>query len=418
MKFWQRIPVKHQYSMVQALYWMSSCALGGYGAVYLQYRGLSNTLIGIAMGGGACFSMGVQPLVAQAAEEIPVFTVKKMVQLLTVLIAGLFALLCLVPMPVMGVMAVYIGMATINNCLPPLLSAMGMEFINRGYYLNFGLSRGMGSIAYAVCAAMLGLVIEKFYPGILGYIYIGLAVLLFLSVSVMKDLGNERRTVRNRFQHEDEVSMLRIVMKNPVLLYLMIGFCLTNMCHAAVGTYAVNIVKNLGGTESILGIANFVMAACEMPVMLLFGWMMGKCSCIRLLKVSAVFFVLKPLFLALAGNLPMAFLGFAMQGMSFGLFTPAAVYYVNNTVAPEKRVKGQAVFSMLTSGAATCVGNFLGGWMQDAFGLKMMLWTCVVMAFAGMLVVMLVPEEHARKTAVNREAKRWGFGRRRKKRVA
>ena len=79
--------------------------------------------------------------------------------------------------------------------------------------------------------------------------------------------------------------------------------------------------------------------------------------------------------------------------MCFGLFTPAAVYYVNSTIDPEKRVKGQAVFSMITSGAATCGGNLLGGWLQDTFGLKIMLAICVVMAFAGMLVVAFLKEE-------------------------
>ena len=56
----------------------------------------------------------------------------------------------------------------------------------------------------------------------------------------------------------------------------MIGFCLANMNNAAVATYTVNIIKKLGGTDTILGFANFVSAASEMPVMLLFGYFMKK----------------------------------------------------------------------------------------------------------------------------------------------
>lgn len=390
------MPVKHQYTLVQALYWVTSCALGGYAAVYLQYRGLSNTLIGVVVGGAACLSMGVQPLVAQIAENFRVFTVKRMLLLMVSIIAVLFGVLTLAPLSIAGVMLVYMAMNTVNNSLPPLLSAMGMEFINRGYYLNFGFSRGMGSISFAVCAAVLGFVIERFHPGVLGYIYIVLAALLFLAISAMKDLGQEKMTVRDCSEDKSEKGMLRSVVKNPVFLSLMAGFCLANINNAAIGTYTVNIVKSLGGTDSILGIANFVAAASEMPVMLLFGYFMKKSNCIRLLKVSAFFFLLKPLVLWGAGSLPMAFLGLALQGLSFGMFTPAAVYYVNSTIAPEKRVKGQAVFSMITSGAATCAGNLMGGWLQDAFGLKMMLGVCACIGLIGFLIVIRLPEESER----------------------
>lgn len=418
MRRLQVISIKHQYSIVQALYWMASCTLGGYAAVYLQYRGLSNTLIGIVVGGAACLSMGVQPLVAQLTETIPFLTVKRMIQLLILCMTGLYAALTFLPLPIVGVMAVYMAMNTLNYCMPPMLSAMGMEFINRGYYLDFGVSRGIGSIAYAFCAATVGFIIDKFFPGVLGYIYMMFAILLILAVSVMKDLGNERRTVRRNPRLDTDDSMLQIVVKNPVLLSLMIGFCLTNMSNAAACTYMVNIVKNLGGTDSTLGIANFVSAASEMPVMLLFAWMLRKRNCIHLLKISALFYVIKPLVLLSAVNLPMAFLGCAMQGMCFGLFTPAAVYYVNSTIAPEKRVKGQAVFSMITSGAATCGGNLLGGWLQDTFGLKAMLGICAAMAFAGMLVIVILPEKRQDNMPVMTGERQQRYRRRRKKRIA
>ncbi|MBS6194540.1 MAG: MFS transporter [Clostridiales bacterium] len=409
MKRLIQMQVKHQYSLVQALYWMTSCALAGYAAVYLQYRGLSNTLIGVVMGGAAFLSMAVQPLVAQMAENVPFLSVKKVIQLLIVLMAGLFFVLTVIPVPAVGVMVIYTVMNTLNCCMAPLLSAMGMEFINRGYYLNFGLSRGMGSIFYAVCAAILGFVIERFLPGVLGYIYVVFAALLLLVVSAMKDLGNEKRTVKQYVHEEQGENIWKTVIKDRVFLSLMIGFCLANMCNSAIGTYTVNIVKNLGGTDSILGIANFVAAASEMPVMLLFGILMKKFNCIRLLKISALFFVIKPLMLLMAGNLPLAFVGLGLQGPSFGLFTPAAVYFVNSTIAPEKRVKGQAVFSMMTSGAATCGGNLLGGWLQDAFGLQRMLLICAAMAVAGLLIVLPLKENAGERMPLRYRIRRWLF---------
>lgn len=383
--------VKHQYTLVQALYWISSCALMGYAAVYLQYKGLSNTLIGIVVGGAACISIGVQPLVAQLSESFRALTVKRLILLMIGLAAVLFAVLTLVPLPVAGIMAVYIGMYTIYNSLPPLLSAMGMEFINRGYYLNFGFSRGIGSISYAFCAAALGIVIDRFHPGILGYVYVGCAVLLCIAIGIMKDLGQEEMTVQRPEQSRQTEPVGHFLRRSPVFVMLMLGFLLGNTGNSCIGTYTVNVIKSLGGSDTILGVANFISAASEMPMMILFGVLMKKMDCIRILKISAFFFFVKPLIILTAGSVPMVFVGLAMQGPAFGLFTPAAVYYVNSTIAPEGRVKGQAVFSMVTSGAATCVGNLLGGWMQDAFGLSWMLAGCVAIGAVGLVIVMMIP---------------------------
>lgn len=397
MKILEKVQVKHQYSVVQALYWMTSCALAGYAAVYLQDRGLSNTLIGVTVGGAACLSMVIQPLAAQIVESISGLTVKKVIQALIVMMAVMFGVLTVFPVPVAGVVILYMGMNTLNYCMPPMLSAMGMEFINRGYYLNFGASRGLGSISYAVCAAVLGIVIDRFFPGVLGYIYVVLAVLLLLAVSAMKDLEEEPDSLQGqelmKQERKPEESIWKTVCKNKTFLCLMIGFCLANMNNAAIATYTVNIIKNLGGSDTILGFANFVSAASEMPVMLLFGYFMKKGNCIRLLKISAVFFLIKPLVLVSANALPLVILGLGLQGLSFGLFTPAAVYYVNSTLIPEQRVKGQAIFSTITAGAATCGGNVLGGWLQDAFGLQTMLWVCAAMALVGVLFVIGLSEK-------------------------
>ena len=396
MKILEKVQVKHQYSVVQALYWMTSCALAGYAAVYLQDRGLSNTLIGVTVGGAACLSMVIQPLAAQVVESISGLTVKKVIQALIVMMAVMFGVLTVIPVPVAGVVILYMGMNTLNYCMPPMLSAMGMEFINRGNYLNFGLSRGLGSISYAVCAAVLGIVIDRFFPGVLGYIYVVLAILLFLAVSAMKDLEAEEPTFQQEIverEKKPEESIWKTVCKNKTFLCLMIGFCLANMNNAAIATYTVNIIKNLGGSDTVLGFANFVSAASEMPVMLLFGYFMKKGNCISLLKVSAVFFLIKPLVLVFANALPLVILGLGLQGLSFGLFTPAAVYYVNSTLIPEQRVKGQAIFSTITAGAATCGGNVLGGWLQDAFGLQTMLWVCAAMALVGVLFVIGLSEK-------------------------
>ena len=390
MKILEKVQVKHQYSVVQALYWMTSCALAGYAAVYLQDRGLSNTLIGVTVGGAACLSMVIQPLAAQVVESISGLTVKKVIQALIVMMAVMFGVLTVIPVPVAGVVILYMGMNTLNYCMPPMLSAMGMEFINRGYYLNFGLSRGLGSISYAVCAAVLGIVIDRFFPGVLGYIYVVLAILLFLAVSAMKDLEAEEPTFQQEIverEKKPEESIWKTVCKNKTFLCLMIGFCLANMNNAAIATYTVNIIKNLGGSDTVLGFANFVSAASEMPVMLLFGYFMKKGNCIRLLKVSAVFFLIKPLVLVFANATAVGYSGTGTSGTFFWTVYTSSCILCKQYADPGTESKRAGNFQYDHGRRGYLWGNVLGGWLQDAFGLQTMLWVCAAMALVGVLFV-------------------------------
>ena len=45
--------------------------------------------------------------------------------------------------------------------MTPFINALGMESINQGQKLNFGLARGMGSVAYAVICYVLGIITVK-----------------------------------------------------------------------------------------------------------------------------------------------------------------------------------------------------------------------------------------------------------------
>ena len=139
------ISLKNQYTFLQAFYWASNCVIIGFAAVYLQHKGLSDLVIGIITGGSAFLMLAVQPLVSQLAERVWFLSIKRMIQLLMLLMMGIWGILLLFQPSVFGIEVLYLLLYTLNCCVPALLSAMGMEYINRGKYVNFGLSRGIGS---------------------------------------------------------------------------------------------------------------------------------------------------------------------------------------------------------------------------------------------------------------------------------
>ena len=165
------------------------------------------------------------------------------------------------------------------------------------------------------------------------------------------------------------------------------------MASSVLGTYMINIVRELGGTDGTFGIAAFFCAASEMPAMFLCNYLIRKISCKKLLKLSSVFFVLRPLVIFLAPNLAVAFLGFALQSLSFGIFTPVSVFFINQELKEKDRIVGQTIFGMVTVGVGSCVGNLAGGFLMDRIGLRPTLGLCVVFAAVGFLITQRVKVE-------------------------
>lgn len=384
----ERAPkITTKYALLQSFYWIGCCALAGYAAVYLQFKGATNTLIGMVTGGAAFASILVSTVVASLTEQYKILTLKKMILMLNTVIGGIFFLLSIFKVPTIWIMVLYFIMVTINACFPALLSSLGMAYINDGHKLNFGLARGMGSAAYAVAAVVLGGLLERFQPDLLGYVFC-ITVIFF---AVVNTLLPETDAAKADTVTESTGNILMELLKNRTMLLLMAGFCLCVMNYGMFTTYMVNINGYLGGSDTTLGIANFAAAISEMPVMFLCVHLQKKFSSAAILKVSAVFFLLRIVVLVAATNIPMMIISMFLQGPGFGLFYPASVTFVNEVLPDSKRIRGQAIFGIITSNLASGCGNLLGGYLQDTIGIHNTLYVCAFLTFIGMVMIMMIP---------------------------
>ena len=75
------------------------------------------------------------------------------------------------------------------------------------------------------------------------------------------------------------------------------------------------------------------------------------------------------------------------QPLGWGLITVASVYFVNQLMQEQDRIKGQAYMTMSLS-VATIIGSLGGGWLIDAIGVNGMLIVAVICAAMGTAIVM------------------------------
>lgn len=378
-----------KYNVLHILFFVTYVAVYGYIAIYLQYRGLSNTEIGIVTGGGAILSIFMSPFIASLIDKVKGLTIRKLILILYILMFLLFLSLNFISSLSYVIMLFYILLTTLVTAIIPFLSVICMNYIKKGIYINFGLSRGFGSVSYAVGAVVIGQLISIFNPEIIAYIHLLFGILLLVLLHTLPDFEIKETAIT-----EKKSSVFNIVKKYKTFFWILLGFGCMYAGATSLSTYLINIVKNLGGNTSLYGIAVFFMAASEMPVMTITHRLLKKYKAEILLFVAAVFYLLRNLIICMAPNLLILIIGMIFQGLSYGLLTATITYYVNDYLQEDDQMMGQTLIGIMTTGFGYALGSILGGILQDYLGLNSMFVFVGMITFLGFLVMFFVLKKH------------------------
>lgn len=371
-----------KYNLLHILYWITSLTIYGYVAIFLQYKGLTNTQIGIVTGVGACLSIFVSPFVSSLLEKIKGLTIKKLIYILYGIMFVVFVLVTFLSLPIILIMALYVSLLCLMVSVVPLLSMICMNYLKGGQYLDFGVSRGLGSVAYAIGAVIVSQIISLLNPTILVFVYAIASVLLFLVLSSMPN--SEIQTSEKKVKG---ANAFEIIKNYRTFFFILLAIAFMFGASTSLSTYLINIVEKLGGNTSLYGVAIFFMAASEMPVMAKTYQLMKKFNGETLILVAAFFYVLRNFTISFAPSIIILFIGMMFQGVSYGLFTATIAYYVNDHLKVEDQMMGQTMIGMMSTGLGSTVGNVVGGYLQDNFGINSMFTFVCIMTLIGFTIM-------------------------------
>ena len=152
--------------------------------------------------------------------------------------------------------------------------------------------------------------------------------------------------------------------------------------HTLINNYMYQIAVSVGGDSQDLGGIQALSALLELPAMIFFEQLRKRFGCIRLLKFSAVFFLIKIGITLFAGSIPLLYGSMLCQALAFAVFIPGSVHFVNETMLPEDAVKGQAfVTGMIT--LANLLSSLCGGVLLDHYNVFIMLAVGTVVTLFG-----------------------------------
>lgn len=373
-----------QYNILHILFWLISCSLNGFVAIYLKNKGLDNTLIGVVTGASCVLITFVSPMVTNFVQSHQNVTIPKMMDGLMMISSVLFLLISFVRIPAMALIVIYVLNLTMFLCAVPLLSTIAMSYNARGIDLNFGLSRGLGSVSYAASAVGLSLIVEWLNPDWLSVVYAVSAVLFLVFIHTLPDYQEEKSETKQ------SGSLVSVVLKYRTLTLILLGWAFAFAGSTSLSTYLINVVENLGGNTTVYGLAIFAMAASEMPAMAVTRKLMRRFNALSLILVSGVCYIFRNILVALAPNLFVLFIGMMFQSVTYGLLTSVLTYYVADVCEKDDQVMGQTLIGIMTTGIGSMLGNVLGGVLQDMYGLGAMLLFVTVSTIIGIVIMVSV----------------------------
>lgn len=390
-----------RYSLIFFFYWMSLVAGQSYASFFLLDAGLSNTQIGLLLAVAGTLSAVLQPSLASFADRPK----SPSVRFLMIEMAGILLIFSILLMILfhgnVGVTAVlFLGTYLLILLQQPFANAIGTESLNAGNKLNIGFSRAMGSLGYTIGAFILGRISVKAGPIIVP------AAIMFTSITTILFTGTYPKIRKDEegeeLSSEDEKTAMAATgsffRRYPQFGVALAGLALVFIGHTYINSFLLQIVQSKGAGSGQMGNLMSFAALLELLLMLVYSWFRKIKPDHFWFRISSIFFTLKILMTLLVPGVGGLYLVQFFQPLGWGFLSVSVIYYINDMMGGQDKVKGQAFFTA-TFTIGSVLGSLTGGFLLDHGGVTTMLVFGTIMSAVGSAAMILsakVPE-HGKK---------------------
>ena len=395
-----------EYGGIHATYWMAYAVISSFASAYLLDRGYTNSEIGLILAVGSIVAVFLQPFMADFADRAKKISLIGITQVATIFIMGMMMICFVMDKASIALSVIFVMMIAWHTALQPLFNSLTFKLEESGHKINFGVCRAMGSLGYSLLCAVLGTLAETFGTQILPLTGEVTLLMLLITLCLTKshfkkackmrgELDSEQdkvEVVSETLEEQEEINLIQFIKRNKLFLLVNIGVAGIFFSNSIFNSFMLQIVENIGGNSEDMGRILAVMAFLEIPPMFLFERVHRKVSCKRLLQLGAICFTLKILCATIADSVFMVYVAQLFQLTSFGIFLPAMVSFIDEIMEKGEAVKGQALYTIVTT-VATIFASLVGGVILDVSGASSLLWISTIITGAGAILFCLVIEK-------------------------
>lgn len=381
------------------------CIYFGFFVMYLKQHGYSEGWIGLVMMLCALANMVTQPLIGYLTDT---FLPNK--QMLIILASASipigFFLPASISIPTVAAVSIIL-LSVVEQIYGPLFDVWTVRLNERHGGVDYGVTRGFGSIGYALAAMIAGKAFSA--VGIQWMFVLHAAVMALLIVVVALTENVECDNKKGKIEAQKPVSMkqaLLMLARNKKYVLFFFSYLFIGIGMKFVGLFYPVLVAAKGGGEAHLGLGLSIMSLSEFPFMFLYSRYSRRFHVEKLMMFSLSMYVVRDAAMLFAPNLLVLELVQVTQGLSFGIFLPAFLFYMNY-ITP-RRITTTAITVVGSAGGAmaSVAGTFLGGLMVERLGIYPSMICCTLLAVIGFVLFLISmrikPEAQAENPAVTR----------------
>ncbi|MDK9582073.1 MFS transporter [Sneathia vaginalis] len=373
-----------KYLLMQMFYWACFCAIFSFANPYLSSKGVPVSTIGTILAIASILSVIIQPYLAKLIDTYEFFTVRS--SILLSLIVPVFAIILMIisdnPLILYTSYTIALcGFLNVQTFMYPFI----FEYMNRGYKVNFGFARGMGSISYAIASYTLGTLSAKYSLNFLPMYFLVLTILVILMILTFEPLGK----IKKHEEHLPDVSLRDFYNRNKSFFVVLLAIVLIFFTATAFNNFLRNILVSINYSNYEVGICFTLSSLSEFPVMASIPLLHKKFSYYTLFLVSAVGFSLKAIMLvigALSGNIYLIYFSQLFQALGFAIYIPVSLFYITDTFETRDVIKAQAyIGTALTLGSI--LGNYIGAQICQNISIFALLVISTIISMLGTALI-------------------------------
>jgi PPP family 3-phenylpropionic acid transporter len=268
------------------------------------------------------------------------------------------------------IIAVLVGLdALLSAGLEPLSTNLANNIAERAG-AGYGSVRLWGSLGWTVVTAAGGRIIQSLgiYVAFVGY-----AVSMVASAVIVRFLPRE-----DALPDEDGGppavipanigEVLSTIRNSPRLMSLVVGLGIVWFLSSGLYQFESIFLDELGASETLIGLANAINAAVELPAMLWADRLLRRRTPGWLLRGAFLLQAVRMVSILAFPTIPMIMAMRVVIGLQFSLFSVGLIGYITEYTGRSYRVTTLALITVTLRNLVSMVGNPVSGLIYDAAG--------------------------------------------------
>ena len=311
---------------------------------------------------------------------------------LTTGLAGIFGLGYLVSDKYSFLILTAILIAIFQSAMIPISDSISIKYAAKHRY-NYGNIRLFGSLGFGLAVFIMGR-LSEYTPNVIFYAFF--VTLLFASLLSFR-LPKENNIKKAKLLlGVKELFRIRKFIAFLFVTFLIFGPSLANNFYFGL------FINELGGSYTGIGIAFLIAVLSEIPFMQVSGRMIQKFGLLQVVTIAGAISMVRWFFYFLEPSLALVYASAILQGLSIGLFIPAALQYIRGITPTQITATAVTIYSAIGNGLGNWFSTFLSGLIYEKYTINGVYLFFTILSFLGVLMSLWLLKEEKGRIFINR----------------